>query len=83
MRLNASTIKTNSKLLLISVGLEFIFLTHSKYYFKKKKIFTVCGYRKRQNILTREISESKHISICNITTKYNPISLKLKLVIQS
>lgn len=66
MRLNASPIKTNRKLLLISIGLEFNFLTHSKHYLEKKK--TVCEYRERQNILTREISESKHISICKITS---------------
>lgn len=53
-----------------------------KYYFKKKRC-TVCGYRKKENILTREISVNKYVSICKITAKYNPVSLKLRLVLQS
>lgn len=57
------------------MGLRFNFLMPLKYYLLIYP-HTVCGYRKRQNIL-RENSDNKYVQICNTTAKYNPVSFKI------
>lgn len=39
--------------------------------------------RRNKNTLTTEISHNKYTSICKITAKYNSVSTKLRLVLQS
>lgn len=35
--------------------------------------------QKETKYIKREISDNKHVSICNITAKYNPIFIEFKI----
>lgn len=39
--------------------------------------------QKETKYIKRENSDNKYVQICNTTAKYNPVSLKLRLVFQS